>query len=500
MSGSRLGPAVPLVLAGLLAAACTTRITVPANDPTPPDVTLKQLANPQSPTIRRAGTPGSRPFRDVVSGRDRLALLGHGEDIDGGVKSVFVTGEVTTTCVGTSGIRDLAADNRRVPFTSSERQTPSGGNARTTLNTVLHIALADVVDAVRSRCEPGFRVTDRHWISGEFTATATNFSNLSVETHAYEFLWKPCTEETRGGTTDLVVISGSPDRYRILSNNQWTSFPISGGEGPGVPSWSPCKDRIVFAAEPTSDTLAMRDLFIADRNGNVHRLTDPAVCKSLFARATQVDEDNLQTVPACVFSDPDWSAANEVATAVQFFTQDSPSAHFLVIIQPDGPDFRLIRLSHDNLQVGVWEPKWSRYGDRLIFSTLTAPDIPLAQGLFVTKPAFREVCKLDFGGRPMAWADADGPGGTSRVAFVRDNGIHVLELNAPAGISDCPTILGDAPLPGSIAGDRAPAVSFLDGDFAFLRGTGSSTEVMRESGANILSHTTPPGGAASLDF
>ncbi len=501
---SRLPIILLAALSPLLFSGCGT-VPVDPDDQTPPTVTLKQIANPPSRTMVVAGTPGSRPLQEIVIGRDALALLGHGEDPQGTLRYVTVQGTVTTRCEGIFGTRELAQSGSAVPYVETTNQNPTpGAQAAPFLNALLTLPMTDVVDRVKTRCEPVYKIRHTEWVVGEFTASAANLGGAGAQTFPYRFLWRPCPEAL-ASSIDLVTSEYSNRRLRIHSNNSWSTISLGRLEFPGRPVWSPCKDRIVFSAkvanQPGSENRqgSANRLYIVGRSGSPRELTTDAMCSQMQA------EVGIGTGNKCIFTNPDWSAAGEIATSVQFMSsQGIPTHHFLVIIDPDaegGPGYSLMRQSHNGELISPSNPVWSPYGDRVIMDGTIAPGLNLLQGTFITTPGFRSTCQVDIG-KPMAWIAPDGPGGITKVAYESSGGVRVATLSLPPHSTGCPTVLSDDLLQDTRAGDEVPGANFTGGEFAFIRVIGNSKDLFSQlqSGSGVVKHLDINRDTTGFDF
>ena len=168
LSRSLAGCAV--LLAAISLSGC--ELTVPASDPTPPEVSLTVTGLGQTFTVDAASGAVSR---SAPAGAE-VVLLASGRDKDGGVKNISIGGGGSVSC--SSG--DLG-QIRHVHYSASNPEAPGvgvGDEARDQRLTTLEID----VDGLIALCSGGFRFGSG---SVSFVATAENFHGGTASTPTF---------------------------------------------------------------------------------------------------------------------------------------------------------------------------------------------------------------------------------------------------------------------------------------------------------------------------
>ncbi|HMF57074.1 MAG TPA: hypothetical protein VK619_12090 [Pyrinomonadaceae bacterium] len=160
------------LIAVLLLSGCGKVINIPASDSTPPTVNLHAQAQAQTDTL----TPQSAPVTRAVGPNESLYFVADGKDKNGGVKRLFLTGEVQVNCVsGELGQQKSAA----LGAEAADTNLPPG-KAKTERVVDMTINIADW----RQMCTGDFHFKS---LSGWVKATAENFYGGQVSTAEYHF-------------------------------------------------------------------------------------------------------------------------------------------------------------------------------------------------------------------------------------------------------------------------------------------------------------------------
>lgn len=166
-------PTLPPVAASAPGSPIPESVEIPSSDPTPPLATLRVSGEDTSLSL----ATGMDPEALELSPDDSLVLLAQGEDGDGGVKDVSLTGNAQVSCrdpnTGMSNTRTTGFQRHTVAGSLRPKEAPTRKSSRFVLRTRDFAALC-----------PGRAITG---LVGQATVSAVNFHGGHAASPRLEF-------------------------------------------------------------------------------------------------------------------------------------------------------------------------------------------------------------------------------------------------------------------------------------------------------------------------
>jgi hypothetical protein len=167
-------------LSVIVSACQCPQVVVPQNDLSPPTRVdlLGAIGN------RNDTATVTTPVDWQVNAGDQIAFTLTAQDIDGGVRSISVQGELDVTCVSPNGVATKLSSLVRGP--NANQPGAVGSSVCQTLSVGSNVRLADYVDKCAGT-QPGSVTVS---LDGSLRGHAENFSGGAANSQWFSFHWK----------------------------------------------------------------------------------------------------------------------------------------------------------------------------------------------------------------------------------------------------------------------------------------------------------------------